>query len=128
MDSQRQQKFARLIMRELSEIFQKDIAVAPLGGLMTVSHVKVSADLGVATCYLSFFNIADPLAVMNDLEDANSQVRGLLGNRIRSQARIIPELRFFKDNTAEEAQRIEELLASLNIPPAPGGTSESGVK
>jgi ribosome-binding factor A len=116
MDNQRQQKFAKLIQRDLSAIFQKDIPAAPQGGLATVSHVKVSPDLAVASIYISFMGAVDKAQALAHLEDKNKAIRNELAKRIRNQARVIPELRFFIDNTGEEADRIEKLIASLNIP------------
>lgn len=118
MDSQRQQKFAKLIQKDLSDIFQKDIPAVPAGGLATVSHVRVSPDLGVASIYISFMAVADKEAALRNLDEKNKAIRNELGKRIRHQARVIPELRFFIDNTGEEADRIEKLIAGLNIPKA----------
>jgi ribosome-binding factor A len=78
--------------------------------------VRVSPDLGVASVYLSLLNAKKPEDLLEQVRDLGSTIRHHLGRRIRNQARIIPELRFFIDNTAEEAEKMEKLLASLNIP------------
>lgn len=125
MDSQRQLKFARLIQKDLSEIFTHEFALLPAsGGLATLSTVRVSPDLAVASIYISFLGVAEPDKALEILAEKAGHVRNLLARRIRHQARVVPELRFFKDNTAEEANRIERLIDSLNIPPAEpqGGT------
>ncbi|MEJ0031342.1 MAG: hypothetical protein WDO15_13630 [Bacteroidota bacterium] len=41
------------------------------------------------------------------------------GEKIRNQARIIPELAFFIDEVEENAFRMDKLIESLNIPPTP---------
>lgn len=127
MDSQRQQKFAKLIQKDLSDIFQKDIPAAPQGGLATVSHVRISPDLGVASVYVSFLGVAKPEEAMRLLDEKNKAIRNELGKRIRHQARIVPELRFFLDTTGEEADKIEKLIAGLNIPKEDGTAGEAAL-
>lgn len=120
MDSQRQQRFARLIQKEVSEIFQREMGHQLGGAMVSVNHVTVSPDLAIASLYLSFVAAKDEKKLMEDILELNKVVRNLLGKRIKNQARVIPELRFFADNTAEEAAKMEALLASLHIPPADG--------
>lgn len=116
MDSQRQQKFGKLIQKEIGEIFQQDLQHVLVGNFITITHVRVSPDLGVASVYISMLNAKKPEEVLELIKDQGKTVRHELGRRIRNQARIIPELRFFIDNTAEEAEKMDKLLASLNIP------------
>jgi len=120
MDSQRQQKYARLIQKEVSDIFMHDMAhnlvIPGERPFITVSHVKVSPDLGVATIYLSILGSTKQAQIIEQIQELTPRVRGVLGRRMRNQARIIPDLRFFLDNTAEEADRIDKLIAGLNIP------------
>jgi ribosome-binding factor A len=85
-----------------------------------VTEVKISPDLSVARCYLSFLLIDDREAVMDELEIRNKAIRNALANRIRKQVRIIPNLVFFLDDTAEYAAKIEALFEGLVIPPADG--------
>ena len=86
---------------------------------ITVSGVNVSPDLGIATVYLSLTLTKKPQLVLEEIREKGKQIRSLLAAKIRHQVRIIPELRFFADETLLEAERMEKLLASLNIPPAP---------
>ena len=54
METTRQQKIARLLQKELSEIFR--VQTAKMGGvLVSVSAVRVSPDLSIARAYLSIF-------------------------------------------------------------------------
>jgi ribosome-binding factor A len=82
--------------------------------------VKISPDLSVARCYLSFLLIDDREAVMDQIELQNKAIRNALANRIRKQVRIIPNLVFFLDDTAAYAAKIEALFEGLVIPPAEG--------
>jgi len=119
MSTQRQQKYARLLQKELGEIFQQDVKSMFGGTFITVSEVTVSPDFGIATVYLSLTLSKKPQVILEDIRDKSKQIRLQLANRIRNQVRIIPELRFFVDETLVEAEKMNKLLASLNIPPAP---------
>ena len=118
-ESKRQLKFAKLIRKEISEILQRDFAGRFMGSLVTVSDVSMSPDLGLARIYFSIFPVAKAEAVMEMLNAEKSKVRGSLGRRIGKDVRIVPELAFFDDQTAEEASHMDQLLDSLEIPPEP---------
>lgn len=116
-ESKRQLKFARLIRQEISEILQRDFVGRFPGSLVTVSDVSMSPDLGLAKIYFSIFPVAGTKKIMEMLNAEKSKIRGALGRRIGKEVRIIPELAFFDDQTAEEASRMDKLLDSLDIPP-----------
>ena len=118
METKRQQKFGRQIQKDLSDIFQKEFKEIFGKGLVTVTEVKISPDLSVARCYLSFLLIDDRESVMDELDNRNKAIRNALAIRIRKQARIIPNLVFFLDDTAAYAAKIEALFDGLVIPPA----------
>lgn len=120
MESKRQQKFGRQIQKDLSDIFQKEFKMLFGNGMVTVTEVKISPDLSVARCYLSFLLIDDREAVMDQIDLQNKAIRNALANRIRKQVRIIPNLVFFLDDTAAYAAKIEALFEGLVIPPADG--------
>jgi len=44
------------------------------------------------------------------VEKSASQIRYSLGQRVRHQLRIIPELRFFLDDSLDYIEHIDELL------------------
>lgn len=118
MSTQRQQKFSRLIQKELGEIFQQDVKSMFGGSFITISGVEISPDLGIATVYVSLTLTKNPKGVLDTIREQSKQIRLQLGTRIRNQVRIIPELRFFADETLLEAEKMDKLIASLNIPPA----------
>ena len=120
METKRQQKFGRQIQKDLSDIFQKEFKMLFGNGMVTVTEVKISPDLSVARCYLSFLLIDDREAVMDQIDFQNKAIRNALANRIRKQVRIIPNLVFFLDDTAAYAAKIEALFEGLVIPPADG--------
>ena len=120
MSTQRQQKFSRLIQKELGVIFQQDIKSIFGGNFITVSGVNMSPDLGIATVYLSLTLSKKPQVVLDEIKDHSRHIRHQLGSKIRNQVRIIPELRFFLDETLLEAEKMDKLLESLNSPPDTG--------
>ncbi len=114
----RQQKFARLIQKELSEIFQRDKKGFLDNAFITIAEVRVSPDLSVAKVYISMMLAKDKQAILDKLDLHKKEIRRALGEKIRNQARIIPELAFFIDEVEENAMKMDDLLKSLNIPPA----------
>ena len=110
METTRQKKVSKLIQKELSIIFQKEIHQFLGNILVTVTGVRVSPDLSVAKAYLSIFPVEKPKEALNILNENKKAFRKLLGNSCRHQLRIVPELVFYLDDSAEYAEEIEKLL------------------
>src|SRR6185369_1479491 len=110
------EKYGKLILKELSDIFQRDKRGIIGNAFITIAEVKVSPDLGVAKVYISMMLAKDKNAILSNITLHKNEIRKALGDRIRNQARIIPELVFYIDEVEERAQRMEELIKSLNIP------------
>jgi ribosome-binding factor A len=110
MESQRQSKVARLVQKELADIFQKQGNNLFGGGMISVTMVRVTADLSLARVYISLF----PPDRRNELFDSvNMQVKTIrheLGRRVKNQLRLVPELQFFVDDSMDYAERIDNLL------------------
>ncbi|MDX1903603.1 MAG: 30S ribosome-binding factor RbfA [Thermonemataceae bacterium] len=117
-ETKRQQKFARLIQKELADIFQSDVKHLFSGLFITITTVKVSPDLSLAKIYLTFLNQKDKEGTLADIEEKNKVIRMELSKRIGKQVRIIPELHFYLDDTAEYASKIENIFEKIEIPPA----------
>ncbi|UZR93323.1 30S ribosome-binding factor RbfA [Chondrinema litorale] len=117
MDSTRQKKYSRLIQKDLGEIFQQVSRDHFGGAFITVTQVKVSPDLAISKVYLSFLMVKDKEALLLEIERSNKLIRQKLANRIRNQARIIPELHFYIDDTEEVASKVDSLFENLDIPP-----------
>lgn len=110
MDSVRQNKVNSLLQRELAEIFRQEARGLLPGGLITVSAVRVSPDLGLAKVYLSLFPVKDKQAVLDTIRDQGARLRGLLGQAVGKQMRVVPELLFFIDDSLDRAEEIDKLL------------------
>ena len=116
MDSRRQNKVNKLLLKELSEYFQKNSHYSQ-GGLLTITEVKVTSDLSIARVYISFMSVKNTEAATDYVIDHANSIRGELGNALRNQLRKIPEFQFFLDESAEYAQNINKIMENLNIPP-----------
>ncbi len=117
MESMRQQKYGKLIQKDLSEIFHKEYQSLLQGGMITITEVKMSSDLSIAKIYLSFLLINKPQEMVDLLNEKTKMIRNSLGQKIRHQARIIPHLNFYLDDTSEYAAKIDKLFENLHIPP-----------
>ena len=80
------------------------------GVMVSVTRVKISPDLSVCTAYLSIFPSERGEELLNNITKNEKQVRYELGTRVRYQMRIIPELRFFIDDSLDYIERIDALL------------------
>ena len=109
MQETRQNKIARLLQKELSLIFQEQ--TRSLHGVMiSVTRAKISPDLSICTAYLSIFPSERCEELIQNITKNEKQIRYELGTRIRHQMRIVPELRFFIDDSLDYIERIDELL------------------
>lgn len=113
MESKRQQKFAGVIQEELAQIFQREGGAFLPNTLVTITRVRVSPDLSVAKVYLSFFNTTNTTLSINTVNAHNGEIRYKLGARIRHQARVVPELTFFVDDTNEYVEKMDHLFDKI---------------
>jgi ribosome-binding factor A len=90
-------------------MFQKQTQ-ATKGVLVSVSAVRVSPDLSVAKAYVSIFPSERAEEILNNINANSKTIRYELGTRVRFQLRIIPELKFFIDDSLDYIDRIDELL------------------
>ncbi len=117
-ESIRQQKYGRLIQKELGDIFLHDKKGMIGNAFVSIVEVKVSPDLSLARVYISMMLAKDKKEILKRLDLHKREIRKALGDKIRNQARIIPELAFFIDEVEEKAQRMDEIIRNLHIPPA----------
>ncbi|MDI9341777.1 MAG: 30S ribosome-binding factor RbfA [Sediminibacterium sp.] len=110
MESVRQQKVAKLLQKELAELFRAEARSMFNGAFITVTVVRVSPDLGVAKVYVSIMATQNVKAVFESIEAQQFIIRKKLGMIIGKQLRIVPELQFFIDDSLDYAQKIEDLL------------------
>ncbi|NUF14154.1 ribosome-binding factor A [Acinetobacter lactucae] len=103
--SQRLKRMADSVQRELSELIRQELKDPRLGGLVTISAVKVSADMGYAEVYVTVMGreLGDEQSeaankeTLDVLNKASGFLRHELSRRIKT--RITPRLRFHYDKT-----------------------------
>ena len=89
-----------MLQKELASIFQAQTRMMP-GVLVSVTRVRISPDLSICTANLSVFPSERGEEIIKNIQ-ANT--------RVRNQLRIIPELRFFIDDSLDYLEKIDELL------------------
>ena len=109
MKTTRQNKISRLLQKELSEIFLLQTKAMP-GVLVSVSAVRISPDMSIARVYLSVFPSEKAEEIVKNVNDNMKTIRYELGTRVRHQLRIIPELKFFVDDSLDYIEKIDSLL------------------
>lgn len=109
METTRQNKISRLLQKELSEIFLLQTK-AMQGTLVSVSVVMISPDMSIARVYLSIFPSEKGEELVKNINENMKSIRFELGTRVRHQLRIIPELKFFIDDSLDYLQKIDSLL------------------
>jgi ribosome-binding factor A len=113
MESKRQQKFAGLLQEELAAVFQKEGAAYLPNTLVTITKVRVSPDLAVAKVYLSFLNTNNTTLSVNTVNSHAGEIRYKLGSRIRHQARVVPTLTFFVDDTNQYTAHMDKIFDKI---------------
>ncbi len=127
MEGKRQAKIARLIQKELSEIFRRQ-AAAMGNVLVSVSTVRVSPDLSIAKAYLSIFPPEKSNEILKNIQKQTKTVRYELAAAVRETLRKCPDLQFFLDDSLDYAENIDRLLATdphLHDTPADEGGKET---
>lgn len=109
METTRQNKVSRLIQKELSLIFQNQTRQMS-GVLVSVSAVRISPDMSIARVYLSVFPSERADEMIQNVNTNMKAIRFDLGTRVGKQLRIIPELKFFVDDSLDYIDNIDRLL------------------
>jgi len=114
MESKRQQKFAGVIQEELAAIFQREGQAYLPNTLVTITRVRVSPDLAVAKVYLSFLSSSNTTLSVAEINSHAGEIRYKLGARIRHQARVVPTLTFFLDDTNVYVEHMDRIFDKIS--------------
>lgn len=109
-ESQRQKKIGRQLQKDLGEMLQQGGSALYAGVMYTVTRVRVTSDLSLARVYLSLFPTNEPDVIVAKLNEAAGEFRYNLGKRVRHQLRVVPELRFYLDDSLDYIENIENKL------------------
>jgi ribosome-binding factor A len=109
--SRRLARIGGQIQEEVSEIISRRLR-DPRLGFVTLTGVKVSADLSYASIYISVMGSEDDVKrSIACLDGARSYIRSELGRRLRFKH--VPEIRFHQDDSCRKGARIESILKDL---------------
>lgn len=109
-ETTRQKKVARLIQKEVADIFLRKGNEYAQGKMISVTKVRVSPDLSFAKIYLSIFPSANHDDILKTIQDHSHKIRFELGHKVRRQLRIVPEIAFFFDDSLDYIDKIDKLL------------------
>jgi len=112
MESTRQKKVSRLIQKELADIFLKKGNEIVTGKMISITRVRVNPDLSFAKVYISIFPAENKDDTLRLIQGHTPKIRYDLGQMIRSQLRIVPEIAFYIDDSLDYIEKIEKLLKS----------------
>ena len=114
--SQRMLRVGEQVRHALSETLQRGEIIDPLieNSVVSVSEVRMSPDLKIATAFVSPLGAGDPAAVVEALNRHAKFVRGRVSGALR-QMKYMPEFRFRLDTSFDNFARINELLKSPEV-------------
>jgi ribosome-binding factor A len=127
--SQRQQRVAELVRHALAEVLSRgDLQDDVLSRhVVTIPEVRMSPDLKLATAYVMPLGGKDEAAVIKALDRNKKVLRQEVARRVN--LKFAPDLRFLRDESFDEAARIDALLRSEQVmrdtaKPEPDDTDE----
>jgi ribosome-binding factor A len=110
MDTTRQNKISRLIQKDMADILQREGKDLFHGVLISVTRVRVTSDLSIARVYLSIFPSDKASNILFEIKHLHAKLRGLLGQKVGKQLRIVPQLDFHLDDSLDYIDNIDRLL------------------
>jgi ribosome-binding factor A len=110
MESTRQKKISSLLQKDLGEIIDRLARDYFSGTLMSITEVRITPDLANSKIFISVFPMTKADEAMKFLKAQSGTIRGELGQKIRNQMRIVPELQFIRDETLDKRDTIDQLL------------------
>lgn len=114
--SQRMLRVGEQVRHALSEALQRGEILDPLieNSVISVSEVRMSPDLKIATVFVSSLGAKDAGAVVEALSKHAKFIRGRVSPALR-QMKYMPEFRFRLDTSFDNFQKINELLHSPEV-------------
>ena len=110
--SRRLSRVEEACKEELAEILQREIK-DPRVGFVTITEVKLTADLRHARVFLSIFGSEhESEQSLEGLESARGYLRSQLGKHLR--LKYLPEIEFVHEHVAEDALKLDKLMKQLS--------------
>lgn len=114
--SQRQLRVGEQVRHALSDMLQRREINDGLieATVISISEVRMSPDLKIATAFVSPLGARDDDAVVQALNRNAKFIRGRVSSALR-QMKYMPEFRFRRDTSFENFARINDLLHSPEV-------------
>jgi ribosome-binding factor A len=112
-EGKRQKQIGGLLNEELNGIFQRLGLTMMNGGMVSIASVKITPDLLEARIYLSLFQVGEPKAALQKIEDRAWEIKKELTARIAKQLRRMPILRFYLDDTLDYVYKMEDVFKKI---------------
>lgn len=106
----RQNKVAKQIQKDISEIISIHTREFFSGKMLTVTNVRITPDLGIARIYISVFPSGNSGDIISKMNEHHALFRNELGRKLRHQVKKIPEITFYLDDSLDYIENIENLL------------------
>ena len=117
MDNARQKKVNALLRTVVSEIvLSKFRASGYKNHVVSVTDVRINADLSVAKVSVSVFPYSSSVMVIQLLKSSKSSIKKDLSEKLGNELRRIPDLLFFTDSSVENANQIQKSLSEKKNP------------
>ena len=111
METKRQKRIAKIIQMDLAEILQGEVRKNGIHNLIiTVSKVKVSPDLNQSKVYVSIFPSEKAEEIINALQINAKSIKHEVAQRVKHQLRKMPDLIFYRDDSLDYIDKIDEEL------------------
>jgi ribosome-binding factor A len=115
MDSIRQQKVAEMLKRNFSMVLAEEGKyIYGYSVMVSVTFVLITPDLQLAKIYLSVFNTENKQEPLLEMEENMPRLKQSLYARIKKQMRVMPEIKFFLDDTIDEMYKVDALLKKMH--------------
>ncbi len=114
--SQRMLRVGEQVRHALSETLQRGEIIDPVieNSVVSISEVRMSPDLKIATAFVSPLGAGDAGVVIEALNKHAKFIRGRVSGALR-QMKYMPEFRFRLDTSFDNFARINELLKSPEV-------------
>ncbi len=110
MDATRLNKVSKLVQQDLAEIFRAIAKNEFKNTLVSVTHVRITADLSIAWVNFSVFPTEQANTVLEYSNKNKAHIKDLLVRKMKGSLRRMPELEFRIDDSMERESEIDRLL------------------
>tara|TARA_Y100000739_G_C20516591_1_gene422089 strand:+ start:397 stop:732 length:336 start_codon:yes stop_codon:yes gene_type:complete len=109
MENRRQQKIAKVLKQDLAILFQRESRTMFNGAFITVTSVRITADMSYAKVHLSIMG-NNSENILKEIKEKSKDIRNIIAKQVRHQMRKVPEFQFYIDDSLDYYEKIDDLL------------------